>query len=91
MSHYDASHSSPMYTCIKCNLSVENQTKFLNHFEVCEETCKIEICDFCPFIFNPAHPLENFNHIKSHLLTADTGTPASAITSMPGMNIQISS
>lgn len=88
MSHYDFNHSSPIYTCLKCNLTVDNHDHFINHFDQCLKISTLDICDFCPHMFDVEKPMEKFNHIKTHLMNSEnldnTSQSKNAIT---GINI----
>ena len=73
MNHYDVQHSAPVFECLKCNLKLQNRAQFELHFAKCRIANLLDICDFCPTIFELDKPLDKFNHIKTHLINADAG------------------
>ena len=86
MDHYATAHSRPEYRCIKCNLTSSSLEHFSIHSAQCTEIPDIEICDFCPYIFDASKPFDKFDHIKSHLMNSDAVDNSATVLNASGIN-----
>ena len=86
MDHYATAHSRPEYRCIKCNLTSSSFEHFSIHSAQCTEIPDIDICDFCPYIFDASKPFDKFNHIKSHLMNSDAVDNSATVLNASGIN-----